>query len=77
VEECGWETVLKWEQSTLFPIIEHSEGNVHPFIGKEILSRFPKELHSKVLEKVDEWINEKKSGITFGGKLMIVRKKGI
>ena len=23
VEECGWETILKWEQGTVFPIIEH------------------------------------------------------
>jgi hypothetical protein len=44
-------------------------------IGKEIASKFPENLQSKIFDKVDEWINKEKCGMTFGAKMMIVRKK--
>jgi len=75
VDECGWEKVLSWDQSVLFPVIEHSYECLHPFIEGEILARFPKHLHARVIEKVNEWINNEKCGLTFTGKLMIVRRK--
>jgi hypothetical protein len=59
----------------MFPIIEHSSEKLHPLIEKEILVKFPKELHPKIMEKIDQWINKEKCGLTFACKLMIVKKK--
>lgn len=59
----------------MYPVIEHSAMKMHPFIERDIITRFPKEVQPRVLEKVDQWINKEKCGLTFNGKVMIVRKR--